>query len=427
MSFNKYKCHYFEENNWCLKLSPLYQHGLVTSLSNGSIHLMDWNNLKTISSIQCHESSINDMKVINSDFDAGSLIATAAEDGVKVWDVRSKSNVALLQNEKSSPFYSLDSRHNLLACGTELKDYDAELHIYDIRNWSKPVRSFIDSHHDDITDIKFHPCDPNLLMSGSTDGYVNIYDLTQPEEEDALHQVINFASIHSCGWLAPNRIWSLSHMETFAVHELNDKSNDMVEPKPLEFGDIREKWGCDYVIDVYPSFIATGKSHDTRGELKIIPFQNERADVENALVIPDAHGNEVIRDVLIPKNSNNLLYSCGEDGYVNVWKETTNSLNVPSEFWDYTQPFVAFANSVAEVDMDMDETMETGATHTQESSDSSSSSSSSDEEDKKKKKDKKDKKSKKDKKDKKKKDKKTKKERKEKKSKKDKEHRYKPY
>ncbi|QEU62750.1 hypothetical protein KDRO_F06810 [Kluyveromyces lactis] len=422
MSFNKYRCRYFEENNWCLKLQPLYQHGLMTSISDGSVHLLDWGNLKTISSIQCHTTSINDMKVINSDFDTGAVFATTAEDGVKVWDIRARNNIASLQNDKASPFFSLDSRHNMLACGTELKDYDAELHIYDIRNWSKPVRSFVDSHHDDITDIKFHPCDSNLLMSGSTDGYVNIYDLTQDDEEDALHQVINFASIHSCGWLGPKRIWSLSHMETFGIHELNDKSDEMIEPKPLEFGDVREKWGCDYVIDIYPSFIATGKSHENQGELKIIPFQNEQVDVSSALIIPDAHRTEVIRDVLIPKNQTSLLYSCGEDGYVNVWKDTTNSLNVPHDFWDYTLPFTAFENSVREIEMDLgQETMQHESSSTSEQDPTSTSS----DDEHKEKKDKKDKKhSKKNKHGKKdrKSDKKSKS-----KSKKEKEHRYKPY
>lgn len=362
------------------------------------------------------------MKVINSDFDTGAVFATAAEDGVKVWDIRARNNVASLQNDKASPFFSLDSRHNMLACGTELKDYDAELHIYDIRNWTKPVRSFVDSHHDDITDIKFHPCDSNLLMSGSTDGYVNIYDLTQDDEEDALHQVINFASIHSCGWLGPKRIWSLSHMETFGIHELNDKSDEMIEPKPLEFGDVRDKWGCDYVIDIYPSFIATGKTHESQGELKIIPFQNEQVDVSSALVIPDAHGNEVIRDVLIPKNQTSLLYSCGEDGYVNVWKDTTNSLNVPHNFWDYTLPFTAFENSVREIEMDMgQETMQHESSSTSEQ-DSTSTGSDDEHKEKKDKKEKKhSKKNKHGKKDRKS-DKKSKS-----KSKKEKEHRYKPY
>lgn len=47
-------------------------------------------------------------------------------------------------------------------------------------------------------------------------------------------------------------------METFAIHELNDKSDESHEPKPQEFGDVRELWDCEYVVDVYPGFIATG-------------------------------------------------------------------------------------------------------------------------------------------------------------------------
>ncbi|CAI5109579.1 BBT_HP_G0133380.mRNA.1.CDS.1 [Saccharomyces cerevisiae] len=49
-----------------------------------------------------------------------------------------------------------------------------------------PIEHYIDSHHDDVTCIKFHPSDVNILLSGSTDGYTNIYDLKQDEEEGTL-------------------------------------------------------------------------------------------------------------------------------------------------------------------------------------------------------------------------------------------------
>lgn len=354
MSFNRLASKNFGENNWCLRLQPLYQHGLLTSLSDGHVHLLDWKNLESSTKVQAHESSINDLKVLNSNYDTSTTYVTAANDSAKIWDVRSSGPIATIRNEKNSHFLSLDSRHDLLACGTELSGIDAELHIYDIRNFSKPLRSLIDSHHDDITDIKFHPCDKNLLLSGSTDGYVNIYDLLQDDEEDAQHQVINFASIHSCGWLGPKRIWTLSHMETFAIHELNDKSDQWIEPKPVQFGDIRNNWDCDYVVDIFPGFIATGKSHEQDGELKIIPFDNETVDLQSSIVLPNAHESEVVRDVLAHKEQKNTLYSCGEDGCVNIWRNTTNSLNLPSEFWDYSKSFDPFGNSLAEIDMVME-------------------------------------------------------------------------
>lgn len=74
-----------------------------------------------------------------------------SSDGIKIWNLRSKSAIVTLTNAKKSNFLSLAYKNNLLAAGTELVGVDAELHIWDIRNTDNVVRSFVDSHHDDIT------------------------------------------------------------------------------------------------------------------------------------------------------------------------------------------------------------------------------------------------------------------------------------
>ncbi|SCU88570.1 LADA_0E10924g1_1 [Lachancea dasiensis] len=377
MSYSKLSAISFGTNNWCLKLQPIYDRGLLVSLSSGDVQVIDWTKNVAAHTIHAHESPVNDMAIINSDSKSGSIVATAAEDGVKIYDLRSSALVASLKNDKSAPALSLDSRHNLLAYGTELSGVDAELHLYDIRSWSKPLRSLVDSHHDDVTSIKFHPSDPNVLLSGSTDGYANVYDLVQQEEDDALHQVINFASIHSCGWSAYNKIYTLSHMETFGIHALNDKFEELSEPKPIDFGDIRGHWKCNYVIDVYPGFVATGKSEEGDGELRIIPFQNDSVDPASAVRIPNAHGDEVIRDVLVPTVNQELLYSCAEDGNVNIWKSDNGAINVPSEFWNYSEPMDLFKDEVPLLDMSdvtaatADSTPEPAMTHSEASKNTS--------------------------------------------------------
>ncbi|CAR25520.1 hypothetical protein ZYGR_0A00840 [Zygosaccharomyces rouxii] len=337
MSYSLVNSESFGNNNWCLNLQPAYQHSLLASLSNGQVHQLDWQTGKSIAHIKTGEVAVNKLKLINNDHENESTYATATMGAVKIWDIRSNNCLATISNDKNAPFLSLDSRHNMLACGTELSGSDAELHIYDVRKWDSPLRSLVDSHHDDITDIAFHPSDPNVLMSGSTDGYTNIYDLRQAEEEDALHQVINFASIHSCGWLAPRRIFTLSHMETFSIHELNDKSDEAKEPRPVEFNDVRESWGCDYVVDIHPGYVACGNSQEGIGKLRILPFQGEQVDTNNAIDINAAHGDEVVRDVFVPARNSKLLYSCGEDGSVKTWENKSGPLNVTDEFWDYSQ------------------------------------------------------------------------------------------
>lgn len=322
----------FGDNNWCLKLLPLDSSGLLASVSDGAVHLMDWNDpTRVIREFKVADLPVSGLSGIvqdQSNEESGPVFAAASVNKVKVFDVRT-GDCQVMEHESGSNILSLGSGHGMLAYGTELQGADAEVHLYDVRNFTKPIRSFIDSHHDDVTDIKFHPTSSDLLMSGSTDGYTNIYDLKEAEEDDALHQVINYASIHSCGWLAPRRIYTLSHMETFAIHELNDKTEELTEPQPLDFGDVREPWGCDYVVDVYPgrnAYIATGRTQENAGELKIIPFKDESPLLEQAITIPQAHGDDVVRDTLIRDRL--TLYTCGEDGYVRVWQRTDTELSL---------------------------------------------------------------------------------------------------
>lgn len=326
----------FGTDNWLLHLKPLTRHGLIVGGSDGMVRITDWSRLQdVVTEFKVAETAINGMEVVNHDFASASTFLTATQNSVKLFDVRAGSQEAASTfcNERRVPFLSVESRHNMVACGTELMGSDAELHIFDLRKPDHPLRTLRDSHHDDITSIKFHPWDQNLLMSGSTDDYTNIYDLKEQDEDDCLHQVINYASIHSCNWLSARRIYTLSHMETFAIHELNDRSEEFHEPQPLDFGDVREKWGCDYVVDIYPGYIATGKTDEGKSELKLIPFENERVALDNSVVISKAHGDEVVRDVLF---FDNIFFSCGEDGFLRSWKvpidRFNNSKNLSLEF-----------------------------------------------------------------------------------------------
>ena len=50
--------------------------------------------------------------------------------------------------------------------------------------------------------MKFHHDDPNKLISGSVDGLINLYDLSQNNEEDALIDSLNTeSSVEKLRWL----------------------------------------------------------------------------------------------------------------------------------------------------------------------------------------------------------------------------------
>ncbi|CDK24991.1 unnamed protein product [Kuraishia capsulata CBS 1993] len=302
---------------WVLGLTSLANHGVIASLSDGSLRLYASDPTRSsldISRVKAHTEKVSGIRLV----DGENLIVSSGSDTVKVWDLRSwnQGPAIAYKNDRDVEFLSVGAGHGKIAAGTELQRPDAELYLWDLRS-TVPLRKFVDSHQDDITEVRFHPTNPEVLLSGSTDGYVNIYDLTIPEEDDALHQVINFASIHSANFLSNNRIYTLSHMETFAIHELNDKSDDNKEPKPVEYGDIRETWGCEYVVDLYPGFVACGSS--SKSELKLYKFDatKEKVRRKHPVFLPGAHGDEVVRSV---HATDGLVFTGGEDSKLKVWK-----------------------------------------------------------------------------------------------------------
>lgn len=94
---------------------------------------------------------------------------------------------------------SCDDR--LVAAGTEHIGGDAFILFWDIRfNNSKfdsknnLLGGYWESHMDDVTSLAFHCDKENVLASGSTDGLINIFDLTQTTEDSALNYSLNTES-----------------------------------------------------------------------------------------------------------------------------------------------------------------------------------------------------------------------------------------
>lgn len=136
------------------------------------------------------------------------------------------------------------------------KTLHKQAHYYnrDTRSPNKPLQTYIESHNDDITDLQFHPTQPNRLLSGSTDGLVNTYDVSISDEDDALLQVHNHgSSIARAGFLSHSAIFALSHDETFSIYHLNERATDEAPPPTTVFGDLRPKLDCEYVVDVVPA------------------------------------------------------------------------------------------------------------------------------------------------------------------------------
>lgn len=80
----------------------------------------------------------------------------------------------------SAPFLSCDeSMNGNLITGASGDDDHQQVEIFDIRgNTNRPICVYNQSHSDLITQVKFLPNSNHLILSGSVDGLMVTYDLT---------------------------------------------------------------------------------------------------------------------------------------------------------------------------------------------------------------------------------------------------------
>ncbi|KAF2021084.1 WD40 repeat-like protein [Aaosphaeria arxii CBS 175.79] len=270
----------------------------------------------------------------------GNLLATAGRDGfVRFWDARSRGKVSEIQSpHKLISSLVCDASRNFIAAGIENpNDGPAEspVLIWDNRNPTSPLQSYTESHTDTITSLHLHPSHPTLLLTSSTDGLISIFDTSVPDEDDALFQVANHGSaVAHAGFVSTSpkstTMFAIGTDETVSFHALQSADEDVKEPKPVAWGDVREGLGCEYLVGMHwvggEAYVVAGE-HST-STLSLIPLQppssadqplNYTYDVARKIVLPDAHGGEVVRDLFTDTHSQ-TTYTVGEDGCVRAWK-----------------------------------------------------------------------------------------------------------
>lgn len=130
---------------------------------------------------------------------------------VRLFDLRTQGEEGCFQNNpetdaeaasmpKNIVCFDCNSNSRVLCVGSEQHHSNVFLLFYDLRE-RKQIGGYFDCHQDDVTTLRFHPQNPDLLCSGSTDGLINIFDLQKPTEDDALLMTVNtVSSVHKVNW-----------------------------------------------------------------------------------------------------------------------------------------------------------------------------------------------------------------------------------
>ncbi|XP_054828292.1 WD repeat-containing protein 89 [Eublepharis macularius] len=226
-------------------------HLVAVSQSNKSIGVYDRETLNLLREYSSHPGLLSGVRFAHEQ--EGMLFSACSDGTVKCWDTRLASSEAaqLFCGYPSNVFISFDVNCNdLIVCaGTEKVEEDVFMAFWDARSGTNSVPSsksplgvYSESHNDDITKISFHPSKPNLVVSGSTDGLVNVFDIDQDSEDDALMSTCNSgSSVSFVGWSGKGflQVYCMTHDEGFSWWDLAQL--DTEEPITLlQIPDARE-------------------------------------------------------------------------------------------------------------------------------------------------------------------------------------------
>lgn len=124
------------------------------------------------------------------------LIAGNSDGSVKHWHVTSEKCVHTI-NEEGNQIYAVDYRNDAEQFATGGKDY--HVRVYDEKTkqlvvvLSGGLSDASAGHANRVFSIKFHPRDPNVLLSGGWDNTVQIWDIRSGHSERSIY------GPHICG------------------------------------------------------------------------------------------------------------------------------------------------------------------------------------------------------------------------------------
>lgn len=319
---------------------------VAVSCSNESIRVYDREGLQLLREYCGRPGLLSGVRFAHT---RDSLLFSACSQGsVRCWDVRvaSQEPVQVFTGYPSNTFISFDlSCSDLIVCaGTEKADKDTFLVFWDARGVTdcasgtkEPLGVYSESHNDDITKICFHPTEPNLVVSGSTDGLVNVFDINKDNEDDALISTCNSdSSVSSLGWAGEGyrQIYCTTHDEGFCWWDMAQL--DTEDPITLlHVLDVRESV-CTETHGLH--YLVGGLYHEKAGKLFLVggtstgDIQLMGCSREGLSLVGTLRGGHsaTVRS-LCWSPSEEALLTGGEDAQLLLWKPGAVERSLPKK------------------------------------------------------------------------------------------------
>lgn len=145
------------------------------------------------------------------------LLHTACLDGVvRGWDLRTHTVVEQFTAPKSE-VACCDCNGSLMAAGA------GDRLLFWERRTGRPLAAFDDSHAQDVTQVKFAPSNKDMLISGSEDGLLSLFDVSAGlDEEESFKAALNIeTAVARIGFYASQSdiLWCTTGTETLYTWE----------------------------------------------------------------------------------------------------------------------------------------------------------------------------------------------------------------
>lgn len=227
---------------------------IAATSSNHTIRLFSSNNLASVGVITGHTDVISGITWGKSE--PNLLYSSSKDKSVRCWDTRMKPTKEVQKLEGSAETENIftcvdiNTCDRVLCAGQEADDEENAFILFWDRRGSELLGVYSESHQDDITQVCFHPTNADSLITGSTDGLVCLFDISQTCEDDALSYTWNTCStVAKIGWCGENwtNVYGITHIDTFHVW-------DSVEGDPVvEVTDLKDVLqgtnAVDYIVD----------------------------------------------------------------------------------------------------------------------------------------------------------------------------------
>lgn len=152
---------------------------LAASSTNCTVKLYDHPALKYVRALPGHTARINDVSTSPAH---GGLILSAGDDGkVFIWDHRAETAAHQLQLPNGTEATSValgGVSETMLAVGTP-----EQIRIWDVRSLGA-VAAVMEPHTEEVSQVRFHPTQRQVLVSAGMDGLVCVHDTSLGLDED---------------------------------------------------------------------------------------------------------------------------------------------------------------------------------------------------------------------------------------------------